>query len=67
MVSTPSELTACTVRARVKGKEDHRYTCAAGGAYLMLHQPGPYLAWPSFAWATLDRLHQQGLNRRSEG
>ncbi len=27
----------------------------------MLHQPGPYLAWPGFAWATLDRLHQQGM------
>jgi hypothetical protein len=24
---------------------------------LTLHQPGPYLAWNGFAWATLDRLH----------
>jgi hypothetical protein len=29
--------------------------------YLMLHQPGPYSAWPSFAWAALDRLHQRDM------
>ena len=29
--------------------------------YLVLHQPGPYLAWKGFDWATLDRLHAKGL------
>ena len=29
--------------------------------YLTLHQPGPYLAWKGFEWATLDRLHQKGM------
>jgi hypothetical protein len=29
--------------------------------YLVLHQPGPYLAWKGFEWATLDRLHAKGL------
>ena len=29
--------------------------------YLVLHQPGPYQAWLSFEWATLDRLHQKGM------
>jgi hypothetical protein len=29
--------------------------------YLVLHQPGPYRAWPNFAWAALDRLHAKGL------
>lgn len=29
--------------------------------YLTLHQPGPYLAWKGFDWATLDRLHNKGL------
>ncbi len=25
------------------------------------HQSGPYLAWFSFAWAALDRLHAKGM------
>jgi len=29
--------------------------------YFTLHQPGPYLAWKGFEWATLDRLHQKGM------
>jgi hypothetical protein len=29
--------------------------------YLTLHQPSPYLAWPRFAWATLDRLYVKGM------
>jgi len=29
--------------------------------YLVLHQPGPYMAWKGFEWATLDRLHAKGL------
>ena len=29
--------------------------------HLVLHQPSPYLAWPSFEWATLDRLHTKEL------
>jgi hypothetical protein len=24
---------------------------------LTLHQPGPHVAWKSFDWAALDRLH----------
>jgi hypothetical protein len=29
--------------------------------YLTLHQPGPYLAWKGFDWATLDRLRPKDL------